>query len=122
MVEAVNASRAGNERTAAINLNLALLCGALFIGNKLVEYSGKFADGISPVSNGFYTFYFLITGLHFIHVIGGMCFMGHCRMRLRTELGSKSFRKKIENVGLFWHFVDVLWLFIFPMLYLAGAR
>jgi nitric oxide reductase NorE protein len=122
MVEAVNATRRNAERAAMAYLNFALLLGALFAGNKLIEYSDKFADGLSPVSNGFFTFYFLITGLHFVHVIGGMCFMGHCRMRLSTELESPNFRKKMENVGLFWHFVDVLWLFIFPMLYLAGSR
>jgi nitric oxide reductase NorE protein len=122
MVEAVNATRRNTERSAALYLNFALLLGACFAGNKLIEYSAKFAHGLSPVSNGFFTFYFLITGLHFIHVIGGMVFMGHCRMRLATELGSKNFRKKMENVGLFWHFVDVLWLFIFPMLYLAGVK
>jgi nitric oxide reductase NorE protein len=122
MVEAVNAARRGAERAAALYLNFALLLGALFACNKLIEYSGKFAHGISPVSNGFFTFYFLITGLHFIHVVGTMIFMGHCRIQLLAELGSKNFRKKIENVGLFWHFVDVLWLFIFPMLYLAGAK
>jgi nitric oxide reductase NorE protein len=122
MVEAVNATRLNAERTAALYLNFALLLGALFAGNKLIEYSDKFAHGLTPVSNGFFTFYFIITGLHFIHVIGGMMFMGHCRMRLSAELGSQNFRKKMENVGLFWHFVDVLWLFIFPMLYLAGAK
>jgi nitric oxide reductase NorE protein len=122
MVEAVNASRRNAERAAATYLNFALLLGALFAGNKLIEYADKFTHGVSPVSNGFFTFYFIITGLHFIHVVGGMCFMGHCRMRLSTELGSLNFRKKMENVGLFWHFVDVLWLFIFPMLYLAGAK
>jgi nitric oxide reductase NorE protein len=122
MVEAVNATRRNAERAAARYLNLALLLGALFAGNKLVEYSDKLAHDLTPVSNGFFTFYFIITGLHFIHVIGGMMFMGHCRMRLSTELGTLNFRKKIENVGLFWHFVDVLWLFIFPMLYLTGAQ
>ncbi len=122
MVEAVNAIRRNAERAAALYLNFALLLGALFAGNKLIEYSDKFAHGLTPVSNGFFTLYFLITGLHFIHVIGGMCFMSHCRMRLSTEIGSQNFRKKMENVGLFWHFVDVLWLFIFPMLYLAGAE
>jgi nitric oxide reductase NorE protein len=122
MVEAVNATRRNAERAAAMYLNFALLLGALFAGNKLIEYSDKFANGLTPVSNGFFTFYFIITGLHFTHVIGGMLFMGHCRMRLSTEIGSPNFRKKMENVGLFWHFVDVLWLFIFPMLYLAGAK
>jgi nitric oxide reductase NorE protein len=122
MVEAVHATRALDGKKATQLLTLSLTFGGLFIANKLIEYSDKFAHGLSPVSNGFFTFYFLITGLHFIHVIGGMCFMSHCRMRLSTELGCRSFRKKIENVGLFWHFVDVLWLFIFPMLYLAGAK
>jgi nitric oxide reductase NorE protein len=122
MVEAVNATRRNAERPATHYLNFALLLGALFAGNKLIEYSDKLAHGLTPVSNGFFTFYFIITGLHFTHVIGGMCFMGHCRMRLSTELGTPNFRKKMENVGLFWHFVDVLWLFIFPMLYLAGAK
>jgi nitric oxide reductase NorE protein len=122
MVEAVNAARRNAERATATYLNFALLLGALFACNKLIEYSDKFAHGISPVSNGFFTSYFIITGLHFIHIIGGMCFMSHCRMRLSTELGSPNFRKKVENVGLFWHFVDVLWLFIFPMLYLAGVK
>jgi nitric oxide reductase NorE protein len=122
IVEAVNAARRNAERATATYLNFALLLGALFACNKLIEYSDKFAHGISPVSNGFFTSYFIITGLHFIHIIGGMCFMSHCRMRLSTELGSPNFRKKVENVGLFWHFVDVLWLFIFPMLYLAGVK
>jgi nitric oxide reductase NorE protein len=122
MVEAVNATRRNAKRAAALNLNFALLLGGLFACNKLLEYSDKITHGISPVSNGFFTFYFIITGLHFTHVIGGMCFMGHCRMQLSAELGTQNFRKKIENVGLFWHFVDVLWLFIFPMLYLAGAK
>jgi nitric oxide reductase NorE protein len=122
MVEAVNATRRNAVAAAAAYLNFALLLGALFAGNKLIEYADKSAHGLSPVSNGFFTFYFIITGLHFIHVIGGMCFMSHCRMRLSAELGTLNFRKKMENVGLFWHFVDVLWLFIFPMLYLAGAK
>jgi nitric oxide reductase NorE protein len=122
MVEAINATRRNAERAASMYLNFALLLGALFAGNKLIEYSDKFAHGLTPVSNGFFTFYFVITGLHFTHVIGGMMFMGHCRMRLTSEMGSLNFRKKMENVGLFWHFVDVLWLFIFPMLYLAGAQ
>ncbi len=122
MVEAVHATRREADRVAAKYLNFAILLGALFACNKLFEYTEKINHGVTPVTNGFFTFYFVLTGLHFTHVIGGMCFMGHCRMRLSAELGTSNFRKKMENVGLFWHFVDVLWLFIFPMLYLAGAR
>ncbi len=122
MVGAVQSARSGNAARTGSWLNLTGLLGAGFIVNKLLEYGGKLDHGISPVSNGFYSFYFIITGLHFAHVIGGLCFIAHCRMRAAAEVGRRDYRKKIENVGLFWHFVDMLWLFIFPMLYLAGAR
>jgi nitric oxide reductase NorE protein len=78
IVGAINATRRNAERAAARCLNLTLLLGALFTGNKLIEYSDKFAHGLSPVFNGFFTSYFLINGLHFIYVIGGTCFIGHC--------------------------------------------
>jgi heme/copper-type cytochrome/quinol oxidase subunit 3 len=51
-----------------------------------------------------------------------MVFILHCRSRALTETGTAYYLKKIKNTGLFWHFVDVLWLFIFPMLYLVGLR
>jgi nitric oxide reductase NorE protein len=119
MAEAVHALRAADHRKVARAINWALALGAVFILNKLFEYGDKFGHGITPLTNGFFTFYFLITGLHFLHVTGGMIFMAHCRARLGVEAGEFSYRKKLENVGLFWHFVDVLWLFIFPMLYLT---
>jgi nitric oxide reductase NorE protein len=119
MAEAVHAARRLDHAKIAASLNGALVFGALFVANKLVEYAGKFEAGITPVTNGFFTFYFLITGLHFAHVLGGMVFIMHCRSRLRHEMGETGYLKKLENVGLFWHFVDVLWLFIFPMLYLS---
>lgn len=119
MAEAVHAERRNAPAVVRKWLTFALLLGAFFIVNKLVEYGGKFAHGITPTTNGFYTFYFLITGLHLIHVCGGMVFIGHCRSTAAAEVGSVNYARKIENVGLFWHFVDILWLFIFPMLYLA---
>jgi nitric oxide reductase NorE protein len=106
-------------RRTGLALNASLLFGAVFVVNKIIEYGGKFDAGITPITNGFYTFYFLITGLHFLHVLGGMVFMLHCRSRLAHESGDAAYVTKLENVGLFWHFVDVLWLFIFPMLYLT---
>ena len=119
MAEAVHAARRGTQRQVAMALNGALIFGVLFAVNKVIEYSGKFDAGINPVTDGFYTFYFLITGLHFIHVLGGMVFIMHCRSRVGHEMGQRTYLKKLENVGLFWHFVDILWLFIFPMLYLS---
>ena len=108
-------------RKARLYLDGAILLGLAFGVNKLIEYHNKLELGITPVTNGYFTFYFLITALHFVHVIGGLCFLGHCRLRLRAEHADPAFRRKIESTGLFWHFVDLLWLFIFPMLYLTGA-
>lgn len=119
MAEAVHALRRADGQKVALALNGSLVFGALFIANKIFEYSGKLSAGITPVTNGFFTFYFLITGLHFLHVIGGMVFILHCRAKLQYERSEPGYRKKLENVGLFWHFVDILWLFIFPMLYLS---
>ena len=121
VAEAVTRIRTTGRRNAGLYLNGAILLGLCFAVNKLYEYQGKLELGLSPVTNGFFTFYFLITGLHFLHVIGGLCFLGHCRLRLASESGAPAYRKKIENTGLFWHFVDLLWLFIFPLFYLTGA-
>ena len=121
VAEAVTRIRTHGTQHAGLYLNGALLLGCGFVLNKLVEYQGKIELGLLPVTNGFFTFYYLITGLHFLHVIGGLCFLGHCRLRLSEEQGTHGYRKKIENTGLFWHFVDLLWLFIFPLFYLTGA-
>lgn len=121
VAETVHAVREGRVERARAGLDLALILGVGFAANKLIEYWGKLSDGVTPVSNGFFTFYFLITGLHFLHVVGGLCFLGHCRLRLNAEANSGVFRKKLENTGHFWHFVDMLWFFIFPTLYLTGT-
>ncbi len=120
VAEAVAAARLGHPALVKTRLTLGIGCGLLFSASKLAEYGGKFADGISPVTNSFYSFYFLLTMIHFLHVLAGLIFLTHCLMRAKAEVGQPSFVTKIENVGLFWHFVDLLWLFIFPLLYLAG--
>ena len=118
MVEAVHAARTSDASRCQISLCRSLLLGVAFAVNKFVEYHAKFAMGLVPATNSFFTFYYTITGLHFLHVLGGMIFMLHCLARAGAENGTASFIRKTENVGLYWHFVDVLWLFIFPMLYL----
>lgn len=119
LAESVHAARRGATATTASWLNLTLLLALVFVANKLAEYTAKFDAGLTPLSNGFFTFYFLITGIHFLHVLGGMIFITHCRARIGAEGREPSYLTKLENVGLFWHFVDVLWLFIFPMIYLT---
>jgi nitric oxide reductase NorE protein len=122
MVEAVHAVRADDRARAGRWLTFSFVLGSLFVANKLIEYHGKIDHGLTPATNGFYTFYFVITGIHFVHVIGGLCFMANLRATLMRDGGGQSYRRRVENVGLFWHFVDVLWLFIFPLLYLTGLQ
>jgi nitric oxide reductase NorE protein len=122
MAAAIRNIRDEAVESAARRLMLALVFGLGFVANKLWEYHLKLAHGLSPASDGFFTFYFIITGLHLLHVSAGLLLIAHMRRRLSEETGTLLFRKKAENIGLFWHFVDMLWLFIFPMLYLAGTR
>jgi nitric oxide reductase NorE protein len=122
MVKAIEAIRYMNAPRAQKWLTLCFATGGLFCINKLFEYGFKIEHGITPATNSFFTFYYVITGLHFTHVVGGTVFILHCRNRALAETGTAHYLKKIENTGLFWHFVDVLWLFIFPMLYLVGLK
>jgi nitric oxide reductase NorE protein len=120
--EAVAAARLGKGNLVRNRLALALVFGALFSVSKLTEYAGKFGAGITPATNSFFSFYFLLTVIHFLHVLAGMVFIAHCMARARAETGQGAYLAKLENTGLFWHFVDLLWLFLFPLLYLAGLQ
>ena len=120
IAEAVASARLGKADLVRTRLVLALAFGTMFAASKLTEYAGKFAAGITPVTNSFYSFYFLLTMIHFLHVLAGMVFIAHCLSRAKAETGQPAYLAKLENTGLFWHFVDLLWLFLFPLLYLAG--
>jgi len=124
VVEAIKAVRAQAPRKVVFYLWLALLLGLAFSINKLIEYQAKFASGITPVTNPFYSFYFFITLVHFLHVLAGMIFIWHYAKSAKTAMASNNARHLtgLENVGLFWHYVDVLWIFIFPLLYLVGRQ
>ena len=122
MAEAVHAIRAHEAAHARSKLLWCVGCGMAFVINKLVEYWLEIGDGVTPAKNSFFAFYFIITGLHFLHVVGGLLFVSRLRLRVAGRVGTIDFRVEAENVGLFWHFVDLLWLFIFPLIYLAGVR
>lgn len=122
MVEAVHASRRGDAQKVKNFLALTLGLGAVFGANKAFEYYQKFQHGITPASNSFFSLYFFITIVHFLHVIGGMIFIWHCRKDAILCTHDRRYVTQIENVGHFWHYVDVLWIFIFPLLYLVGLK
>ena len=101
-------------------MGLTFLAGVGFLVIKTIEYSEKFEHGYYPHTNNFIGIYFLMTGLHAIHVIGGMVVMAYF---LGPGAGMwkkypEQFTNRIEYTGLYWHFVDLVWIFLFPVLYL----
>ncbi len=97
-----------------------VLLGAVFLVVKYFEYSHKFHDGSYPSKNTFLAIYFTLTGLHGAHVLGGMVVNSYLLLPgaklWKTE--PEHFTNRVEQSGLFWHFVDLMWIFLFPILYL----
>lgn len=101
-------------------LGLTVLLGVLFLFIKSTEYASKFQHGHLPDTHTFYAIYFVLTGLHALHVIGGVLvnayLWGPGSKMWFTE--PERFTNRVEVSGLFWHFVDLVWMFLFPVLYL----
>ena len=101
-------------------MGITLLCSIIFLIIKYFEYTAKFDHGLYPSTNNFLAVYFTITGLHALHIIGGIVvngyFYGPGIKMWDTE--PERFTNRIEIAGLYWHFVDLVWIFLFPALYL----
>jgi heme/copper-type cytochrome/quinol oxidase subunit 3 len=112
--------RLGNLKKGRIYLGFTLLCALGFMIIKGIEYTDKFKLGHLPSTNNFYAIYFTMTGLHGLHVLGGMIvfgyFIGPGAKMWDTERAR--YTNRIEVAGLYWHFVDLVWIFLFPVLYL----
>ncbi|WP_320838641.1 cytochrome c oxidase subunit 3 [Zhongshania sp.] len=120
MVRAVKSVRYGSVSQTKLYMRLALFGAILFCSLKVFEYYLKFDSGVDIISNPFFTFYFFMTFVHLTHVIAGMVFI----LVISNGLNDKNIlsigtRKSVENIALFWHYVDVLWLYIFALLYLV---
>ncbi|GAB3383479.1 cytochrome c oxidase subunit 3 [Spongiibacter taiwanensis] len=98
----------------------AIILGLMFCVAKGWEYWTKIELGVTPITNVFFSFYYVITGIHFLHVLAGLVVMAILLHKRRSAFGSDHYQKSLENLGTFWHFVDLVWLFIFPLLYLTG--
>jgi heme/copper-type cytochrome/quinol oxidase subunit 3 len=100
-------------------MGLTVLLSFGFLIVKAVEYGMKFSHGIVPATNIFYSIYFTTTGLHGLHVIGGIAWnLGLMWWAKNGGWDDKLFEGRVEYAGLYWHFVDVVWIFLFPALYL----
>jgi heme/copper-type cytochrome/quinol oxidase subunit 3 len=101
-------------------MGATVLLGVCFLIIKYFEYTAKFHHHLYPHTNTFLAIYFTMTGLHGLHVIGGMAvngwFWGPGAKLWRTN--PRWFTNRVEHAGLFWHFVDLVWIFLFPILYL----
>jgi cytochrome c oxidase subunit 3 len=109
---------------------LTILCAAGFLVVKAFEYSHKFHEGMLPGrfytyeglqlpgANLFYSVYFLATGLHAFHVIVGASILGWLTWRVKKRLYSAEYYVPVELGALYWHLVDLVWIFLFPLLYL----
>lgn len=125
---AVSAMKRGGKNLAAVLLVLTVALGAVFIFNKYIEWDAKILHGIYPDSAVllsepygkvlFYGMYFFLTGMHGLHVLAGMVLLTVAAVMVWRGTINRDDCVKLENSALYWHLVDVVWIFLFPFFYL----
>ena len=132
MALAVRAAQVGSRKGQIVNLILTIMFGATFLVVKYFEYSKKFehhlVPGIhfdparDPAQQLYFSLYFMLTGVHALHMVVGIVLMlVILRMAWKGKFGPEYFAP-VEISGLYWHFVDIVWIFLFPLLYLIGKH
>lgn len=109
---AVRTVEAGKIALMRLYLAMASLLGVVFLWIKGMEYAAKGAEGITFETHPFFTFYYLLTGFHAVHVIAGIVILG--------LVGWKATPRNVETGTAFWHMVDLVWVLLFPIMYLLG--
>ena len=101
-------------------LIVTAVLAAIFLVNKYFEYADHFARGEGPAHSTFLAIYFTLTGLHGLHIIGGIVVMAYLAGPGAGlwKRNPEQFANRVEYTGLYWHFVDLVWIFLFPVLYL----
>lgn len=120
VVLAVSAVRRETPRPAALLIAGAIACGLAFSVLKVVEYVGKIDAGITPQTNTFCMFYFLLTGLHWFHLLLGLAVLTYLLVSARRKRRDARQLAWFEGGGCFWHMVDLLWIVLFPLIYLLN--
>jgi nitric oxide reductase NorE protein len=118
VVLAMRAVKAENPDRARRLLVVAMLCALGFVINKAVEYQHLFADGHDPGSSDFYTFFFILTGFHLLHMLVGTAGLAYMRRVIRRPAIDARAHRNLEVSATYWHLVDLLWVVIFAVLYL----
>jgi len=134
MALAVHAAQLGQRRLLMIFLVVTMVLGTVFLGIKAVEYYHKFAEHHVPGATFqferehqrhaqiFFSLYFIMTGLHAIHMIIGIGVLLVMWIWAWRGTITREYAGPIEISGLYWHFVDIVWIFLFPLLYLIGRH
>jgi len=120
VVLALNAMRAGARRIATRAVVGAMVCGVAFIALKVSEYVSLASAGHGPGANDFYLYYFILTGLHLFHVCLGLGALSFVASQTRLPELSATRTALVEGGACFWHLVDLLWIFLFALLYLVS--
>jgi cytochrome c oxidase subunit 3 len=137
VVLAVHSAQEGNTKGIIRNLVLTIILGLIFLGIKGYEYSHLFHEGLVPGANFdpheliqpdglrrpaqiFFALYFVMTGLHAIHMIIGVGIMLWVIRLAKRGRFSRKYYNPVEISGLYWHFVDIVWIFLYPLLYLIA--
>ncbi len=134
MALAVRSAQTSNRRGQIVNLILTIVFGSVFLIVKYFEYAEKFEhhlvpgpnfDMTLPVANQqqlFFSIYFMMTGIHALHMVVGIGLMLVILAMAWRGRFSATYYTPVEVSGLYWHFVDIVWIFLFPLLYLLGAH
>jgi len=134
MASAVYHAGLARERALRVSLLLTIVLGAAFLGIKFYEYHEKFEELLVPgglfsfpapftsAAEIFFSFYFAMTGMHAVHMIIGLGLLVNLLIGARRGRYSAGYYTPVELVGLYWHFVDIVWIFLFPLLYLVGRH
>ncbi len=135
MALAVHAAQTGDRTKVMLFLVLTMVLGAIFLGVKGFEYHHKYVEHHIPgfgfsfepkelegPATLFFSLYFFMTGLHALHMIIGFGIMIWMLKWTWSGLITKDYAAPIEIAGLYWHFVDIVWIFLFPLLYLIGRH
>ncbi len=121
MALSIHWAQVGDAGKTKLFLIITILCGFAFMGIKAYEYAGKFSHGIYPSTHVFYACYFVLTGVHGLHVVGGVIPLIWALGRVMVARDVRMRAGFLELLGLYWHFVDLVWIFLFPLFYLLHS-
>ena len=118
---AMLAARRGDKRQVLMLFGLTFVLGLAFLGLELTEFHHLYAEGNSWRRSGFLSAFFTLVGTHGAHITSGLIWMGVMMVRVRQNGLTPVSLRRLGLLSLFWHFLDIIWIFIFTIVYLMGA-